>query len=316
LNGRIVTPRTVIFQCEAQRHVSWYLPSIYSTVSYLKARNIDYGYSFEGALRDGRDQLSNYRLIFMPPSLFVSEQLQRQFLDWVEKGGTLVTFGPFGLYDEYANDSQVLMDAVFGESRYHLIGDYENLRNYDGLYLTLFEKGVRELPVCEVRPLPEGNERVYEKLFNDPRMIRGFQFDAAKRKLWGEKICTAEYGKGRVVLVAREYLPSEYASVLAEAAQISVEDVSAAWANEDGFEIMTRIHRDEEADPSPYVFIQNRDEWQGLRETVVSVRGAYREAHDVGIDGRFPVTTRSQGHVTSFSVRLFPGEIAVIKLTK
>jgi len=319
LNGRIATPRTVFFQFEAQGHVSWYLPSIYSTVSFLKANNIDYGYSFEAALKEGKDRLSNYRLIFAPPSLFVSEELQRQFLDWVAAGGVLVTFGPLGLYDEVVNDSQLLMDAVFGEAHYHLIGSHEDLANYDGLYLTLFKDRkptVEEFAVDEVRPLPEGDAPVYEKVFNNPRMIRGFRPDAAAKRLWRERMCAADFGKGRVVHVPREVLPAEYAAALLKAARLKVEDLAAAWAAEDGFEMMTRFHRDEAAHPSPYVFIQNKDEWQGCRETRVFVRGAYEAAYDVGVPGGFPVALDRQGNVTSFSVRLFPGELAVMMLVK
>jgi len=317
LNGRIAAPKAVFFQYEAQGHTGWYMPSIYSTVSYLKARNIDYGYAFEQAVAQGKDSLLNYRVIFIPPSLFVSEELQQQMLDWVNSGGVLVTFGPFALYDEYVNPSGHFMDSVFGPAEYHLVGIHENLKNYDGIYHTVFEKpttSAKAFKADEVKPLTKANAKLFEKMYNNPQSIRSFKL--GEKQVLEEKLYLADYGKGRVIYIPREYLPAEYGPGLEKAIRGKCKNISTAWAQKEGFDIMTRFHRDDSTNTCPYVFIQNKNEWQGLGKTRISLQGTYQKAYDVSVEGGFPVKLDVGKNVTSFSVSLVPGEIAMIKLIR
>jgi hypothetical protein len=69
-------------------------------------------------------------------------------------------------------------------------------------------------------------------------------------------------------------------------------------------------------DERQYFFVQNQDEWSGLRRTRVSLRDRYSKIEDVS-DRKWavPLAADFKDGITSFDVILAPGEIAVFRLT-
>ena len=79
--------------------------------------NYHYAIMPEEALLEGKDSLSNYKVIIAPAALYVPDQLNTDFEQWVNSGGVLIITGKqFGVFDELAQPSGDLLKAVFGAS--------------------------------------------------------------------------------------------------------------------------------------------------------------------------------------------------------
>lgn len=322
LDGEVIRPKAGILQLEQQGHVSWYMPGVQTMNLFWQNQYVDFAYVFEQALLDGKDKLSNYSILAVPSSLFVSDQMQKDLLEWVNQGGVLVTFGPLGLYNEYVRPSQLLMNAVFGPADYHLVGAGLNLSNHDGYWLAQWKQlspTAIKIPMPEDINLPDPmTKELYERKYNRGlRVINRFvPTEPLQAGQFAEQAVAGSYGKGYVVYIPREFLPEGYGRVLTQWLSTIGVDPRAAWCSEPSFSLMRRKPSADAKDERQYFFVQNQDEWSGLRRTRVSLRDRYSKIEDVS-DRKWavPLVADFKDGITSFDVILAPGEIAVFRLT-
>ncbi len=320
LDGEVLARQTAYLQLDQQSHITWYMPGIYTTNQFLRRAQIPYGYLFERALLEKKDSLNNYRFIIVPPSLFVSQAIQENLLQWVQEGGTLLLFGPMGLHDEHSRPSSWFMDHVFGPARYRLVGTAEQLRRpqQEGLWTIEWKEGqpahVQSLPVPEELPLPPLEGALFEKKWNSfDHVVRLANRNEMDNDLLVENLVVAPSGKGKVIMVPRELLPNTYRDVLAETLG-DLSSLSACHLSEPGFNSILRKAKGETGS-EVYLMIQNEDEWQGRRSASVSLSGHYGIVEEIGdLRHAVPVATTHQNGRLRFEVSLQPGEIATFRL--
>ncbi|MEW6355685.1 MAG: beta-galactosidase [Planctomycetota bacterium] len=80
----------------------------------LFAQNDLYELIPETYFLDGRASLDNFDVVILPHAPYFPDRLSDQLKRWVEKGGLLVSTGPFGLYDKFGFDDAALWKDVFG----------------------------------------------------------------------------------------------------------------------------------------------------------------------------------------------------------
>ena len=109
----IIQPCSSVFNLAAMKTVdsgSKLMPSPTVAIMFdlhtlmLKPDNLPHDYIPEEMVLDGLASLENYKLLFLPYAPYMSEAFSAQIKQWVEHGGTLVTFGPFALMDPYGTD--------------------------------------------------------------------------------------------------------------------------------------------------------------------------------------------------------------------
>ncbi len=321
LDGSVLPRRVAYLQLEQQEHVTWYMPSIYTTNQFLRREQIGYGYTFEQALAQGKDKLENYDLLLLPPSQFITRAMQEKLLKWVESGGELILFGPAGLYDEKSLPSGWLMEQCFGAATWRLIGTAQQLRRpvLEGLWSVAWGQGkpdhVRATPLPAEIPLPqEEGEPLFEKKWNSfDHVTRLPKDDTLDPDTLVEQLLVAPRGKGKVILIPREFLPAHYRDALA-AELGNLLSRSACHLDQPGFNTVRRTAKGDTSG-TEYLFIQNEEEWLGPRSANVSVQGEYAVVEEVSdLRHAFPVEAQRVGGRTVFPLTLHPGEIATFRL--
>ncbi len=319
LDAEVAPRRVAYLQLEGQGHVTWYVPSVYTTNQFLRRQQVPYAYLFEESLKQGKASLDDYDVLFVPPSLFVSQEMQERLLAWVEAGGKLVLFGPLGLHDERSLPSSWLMDRAFGPAKYRLVGEADQIRrpNQEGIWMIhwLREQAahVQATPIAGADfPLPAPKAPLFEKRWNDFKDVTRIPATEKVDPAWmSDTLYTATVGKGKVILIPRELLPNAYGPAL-EAALGDL--TSAQWAEADApsFDVMRRRMG---PDGAEFLIVQNEDEWQGRRTARISLSGAVEAVEDVSdLSHAVPVSTVEKAGSKVFSVTLEPGEIATFRL--
>ena len=123
LESRQEVPRTAIIQpcasvfnlASVQRSTdgSDPLTSMFDFHNKLLApENIAHDYLPEEMVLDGKGTLNEYTVLFLPSAPYMSQELSRRLMAWVQQGGTLVALGPCALKDECG------LDLVRGDSIY------------------------------------------------------------------------------------------------------------------------------------------------------------------------------------------------------
>ena len=69
----------------------------------------------EECILDGREELGAYGVLIAVQPTHVPDQLQEALLRWVEQGGTLISIGPFGLFNEHGRPTARLLREAYGE---------------------------------------------------------------------------------------------------------------------------------------------------------------------------------------------------------
>ncbi|MFP4248055.1 MAG: beta-galactosidase [Armatimonadota bacterium] len=63
---------------------------------------------------DGRAEIDDFDVVFLPAAEYLAEEHQRRLIDYVREGGTLIASEPPGVRDELARPSGLLLREVFG----------------------------------------------------------------------------------------------------------------------------------------------------------------------------------------------------------
>ena len=125
--------------------------------------NYHYAILPEEALLEGKDSLTNYKVIIAPAALYVPDQLNTAFEQWVSAGGVLIITGKqFGVFDELAQPAGDLLQAVFGPSsiNYYRDGGNPDLGRYTWTgppCTTPLEQAHGAGKIVMICPLPTGN---------------------------------------------------------------------------------------------------------------------------------------------------------------
>ena len=70
----------------------------------LAPENIAHDYLPEEMVLDGKGTLDDYTVLFLPYAPYMSQEVSRRLMSWVQKGGTLIAVGPFSLKNEFGLD--------------------------------------------------------------------------------------------------------------------------------------------------------------------------------------------------------------------
>ena len=70
----------------------------------LAPENVAHDYLPEEMVLDGKGTLNDYTVLFLPYAPYMSQEMSRRLVAWVQKGGTLIALGPFSLKNEFGLD--------------------------------------------------------------------------------------------------------------------------------------------------------------------------------------------------------------------
>ena len=80
----------------------------------LFSKNYPFLYVPEEAVLDDGYPLKAHRVIILPEAPYLPAALTDRLLEWVRRGGTLISLGPPGIWDQYGQQDGRLMRTVFG----------------------------------------------------------------------------------------------------------------------------------------------------------------------------------------------------------
>jgi len=118
-NTRVVTPPVIIIRSSISEILAE--PPRSSYRESLKLENFlfthKYGYFFvqEDSIIDGSEDISKYRVIFLPYTPYFKAEMGERLLEWVKEGGILISMGPAGLYDELEKRNIFLDEILKGK---------------------------------------------------------------------------------------------------------------------------------------------------------------------------------------------------------
>jgi len=80
----------------------------------LFPKNYPFLYVPEEAVLDDGYALQKHQIIILPQAPYLPAQMTPRLLDWVKRGGTLISFGVPGIWNPYGRDDLSLVKKVFG----------------------------------------------------------------------------------------------------------------------------------------------------------------------------------------------------------
>ena len=259
-----------------------------------------YFVTHEDALTDRSESLADYHVIVAPLATHTRRELDTRYVQWVRNGGTLVSSGPFGVYDQHGKPDLTLLKEVFGDLTVTYQTDERGdknalspdsiawLRNEVGDLVTTAQGGwFWKITLKEKRP----DTRVLLALADGtPVLLEG---TLGKGRVIFSACGLGQNGLAKVVLrqVRRRVVP--FASVGEHAGFLSIPLVDA-----------TR---------HVYLGLVNTRYEAPLRDTV-TIDAKVRRVVDLGIDHGFPVPVRHKGLKTLVTMELAPGDGTILDL--
>lgn len=118
IDAKIVPARIAILQPQTSMLFQNYWKESFVEMeemhSLLSSHNHRYELLPESYVTDGRAKLDDFDIVILPYAVYFPDRLGKLLGDWVKKGGTLLSCGPFGLYDKFGFDRTELWTQVFG----------------------------------------------------------------------------------------------------------------------------------------------------------------------------------------------------------
>ncbi len=71
---------------------------------------------------NGKESLKEFGVLIIPHATYVDDRLDGKLLKWMENGGTIISVGPYGLYDQYAHENRMLLKRLLGNVQVKLTG--------------------------------------------------------------------------------------------------------------------------------------------------------------------------------------------------
>jgi hypothetical protein len=115
-----------IARAEAHRAIYLECPLVQPDIGILESESSfynvcarNYGANlFERLIMEGRQSLDNYKLINVPNAPYLPDKFVEKLLEWVKKGGILLTTGPVGVMNELGVKSGKMPDEVLGAGQW------------------------------------------------------------------------------------------------------------------------------------------------------------------------------------------------------
>jgi len=81
----------------------------------LFPKNYPFLYVPEQAVLDGY-KLNQHKVIILPEAPYLPMGMTEKLLQWIKQGGTLISFGPPGIWDPYGKEDMQILKAAFGQN--------------------------------------------------------------------------------------------------------------------------------------------------------------------------------------------------------
>ena len=282
----------------------------------LISKQYHFGVVPEEFIVSGRDSLNNYDVIILPYVQYFDDGFGKRLLEWVTKGGTLVSCGPFGLNDKYGFEIKDGAAKVFADvdftyptpDEYRLSWEWDAECNGDKLSESYLVKNYGRGKV-----LVTFDGRAFKRAgFTSAEAHVGTEIGAkiTGESSGGEKEEKQLDDKARPLELSpdndTQSVVYKFYEVLKDATK------RKAWVENGNIEMILRQN-----DPSGplYVSMLNWDYKKGL-DTEVVVRGEYRSITDLSVEGGFPVPPVVIEGRTRFKVVFGPGEGLMLKMKR
>ena len=279
----------------------------------LLARQYHFGVVPEKFIVNGRDNLDNYDIVILPYAQYFEDDFGELLLNWVARGGTLISAGPFGLYNKYGftiaeGAAEVFPDVTFSyptpQGR-DISWQWEARRGNVSIrdsYLAAQHGRGQVLLALDGRGFQRAGQVAAEAHV-------GIELDA--------KIVGQSTDSQAPVRQDDRSRPGhvEPDAQLTPAARAFYEALAAgtqrkARVTEGNIEMVLRQGRPGEP---LYMSLLNWD-YTAPQTTEVVVEGEYRNVSDLSIDGGFPVPVTVEKKQTRFSISFGPGEGLMLRL--
>ena len=278
----------------------------------LLSKQYHFGVVPETFLVDGRDQLENYDVLILPYAQYFIDGFDKKLDTWVRNGGTLISAGPYGLYNQYGvplqgGARQVFKDLNFTyppPEQYRLSWAWQASR--DGKPISerlLVAQHGRGTVVMTL------DGRAFSRYGGsaEPHVGTEIGAKATGKETQNETSAAADDRARPMRLGPDKDLPQAVKAFYETLKKATRRD---AWVRDGNVELVLRS----KGRTAPrYLSLLNWDFTQPLA-TEALVRGAYRQVTDLTVDGGFPVPVEFANGVTRIPVRLGPGEGILFRL--
>ena len=280
----------------------------------LLSKQYHFGVVPETFLLEGRDQLENYDVLILPYAQYFVDGFDKQLDAWIRNGGTLISAGPYGLYNQYgvplqSGARQVFKDLDFTyppPEQYHLSWAWQATRAGKPIAERLL---VAQHGRGTVLMTLDG--RAFSRHGGATEAHVGTEIGAqATGKETPKKTLTAADDRARPLrLGADEDLPQAVKTFYKTLKKATRRD---AWVRSGNVEMVVR---GKGSNTPRYLSMLNWDFTQSLA-TEALVHGAYRQVTDLTVEDGFPVPATVNNGITRIPVRLGPGEGILLQLQR
>ena len=273
----------------------------------LISKQYHFGVVAEKFVLTGRDSLDNYDVIILPYAQYFADGFGEKLLAWVKDGGTLISAGPFGLYNKYGFEIEDGAAKVFGDlefsyptpDKYKLSWDWDVKRNGKKLsesYLVKDYGRGKVLFTSDGRGFGRAGSASTEAHVGIEigATITGESSEVQKEKEPDDRARPLKLGSDKDLPAAVQ----AFYEVLEDSTKRKV------WVESGNVEM---VLRQKDSGGPLYVSMLNWDYYDGL-ETEVVVRGEYTSVTDLSIEGGFPIPLIIKDGLTRFHVIFGPGE--------
>jgi len=319
MNAPVLEPRIGVLHSSAS-NINAYPTDIIQNVAgdifdRLLARQYHFGVVPESFLVSGRDSLDRYDVLILPYVQYVSDGFYDQLLEWIRGGGTVIAAGPFGLFDEYGFDLPGGMAEVFPGYRFSYPdpgefsmscqweANHKGKKITETFLQTAYGRGT-VLVTLDGRAFRKAGTRTtggYVGIEIGGDNIQGKTADSARRE------SSQSDSLRPLALEPDRELPEPVKTLYEVLAQVTQRK---AWVTRGNVEM---VLRGDESKGSLFASVLNWNYREPL-ETEVVVRGDYRNVTDLCIPGGFPVPASLKDGLTTFPIRLGPGEGLMLRL--
>ncbi len=302
-NTEILRPEVAILYSSTSMINSWPYNEVehetYPIHSWLY--HSDYGYwsVHEDAIVDGREDLHHFRAIIVPWAIWLQPEAARLLLDYVTKGGVLISSGPVGAFDQYGRPLNTILQAALGEVEVEFAA-HERL-------------GENRLSAQSIKLLRKLGDEMTTHFGGWVWSIKRLQRDPGQNAVLTladgtPVVYEAEVGAGKVIIATVPLGKNQMRRfVLNEIAQHVRPLVRKT--HDDGFHILPRI----DAHSNLFLGVFNQSVSETVTDTLL-VDGHYRQGLDLSLSGDWPVPVARVGDRTSITLTLEPGEGTVLAL--
>jgi hypothetical protein len=278
----------------------------------LFPKNYPFLYVPEQAVLDGYS-LDRHKVIILPQAPCLPPGLTERLLAWIKRGGTLISVGMPGIWDQYGHEDDRLLKQVFGPSE---VRDTE-----PGKWKWEWRLGAvaADHPLRMASPARTERAGTAGSPSSEPAAaglpLLGERAGVRASVIWktndlyGNTLAAiATYGKGKVLVTTAHFDNPELQSQFYNALDTAIGAKPAACA-ENRFELVLR----EDKRDYRYLFVLN-PHTRDIREDEITVSGRYPHCTDLGVGSGLPLPVSAEVSQTKFHVRLHPGEGTVILL--